>query len=162
LAIPLGCFLGLILMALLFVPYLRKAGAYTMPGFFYLRFSNTTARGLAALLLIVPSFMLLHAEVTLGSNLLEHFLPPPHTLAYDFLGGSLFRIMVLTSVLFTVLAGGMRSATWAQCAQFIGLLGLLLPLLSVSVLKTNLPLPQLTYGSQIEEVRAQENLKGTV
>ena len=36
-AILLGCFAGLILTGVLFVPHLRKAGANTLPGFFYLR-----------------------------------------------------------------------------------------------------------------------------
>ncbi len=39
-AIPLGCFAGLILTGILLVPYLRKAGAHTVPGFLYLRFGH--------------------------------------------------------------------------------------------------------------------------
>src|SRR5208282_3683336 len=39
-AILIGCFAGLILTGVLFVPHLRKAGANTLPGFLHLRFGS--------------------------------------------------------------------------------------------------------------------------
>ncbi len=71
-------------------------------------------------------------------------------------------MLVLASIFFTVVLGGMRSVTWTQCAQVLVLLGILGPLIVVSVMRTNLPLPQLTYGSQLEEIKAREASKGIV
>src|SRR5262245_34618173 len=42
---------GLGLMSVLFAPYLRKAGAYTLPGYFSIRFSSRIVRLIAACIL---------------------------------------------------------------------------------------------------------------
>lgn len=159
LAIPLGCFAGLILMAVLFVPYLRKAGAYTVPGYLNLRFGRRSVRVVASLLMLVPCGMILIAEVSLGSKIIAYFLPPSETLGLPLASAAFFVLLAFGSVFMTVSLGGMRSATWTQCAQFIVFLGILAPLVAVSVLRTNLPLPQLTYGGQLEASKALEPAK---
>ena len=53
-AIPVGCFAGLVLTGVLFVPHLRKAGANTLPGFLHLRFGHRGVRLAAAALMLVP------------------------------------------------------------------------------------------------------------
>ncbi len=161
-AIPLGCFAGIILMGVLFVPYFRKAGADTLPGFLHLRFGHRGLRAAAAILTLAPCLIIVVAETALGGKLLGYFLPLPQTLGLAMPPQAFFLTLVLASVLLTVVLGGMRSATWAQCAQFVVLLGILAPLLAVSVMRTNLPLPQLTYGSQLEDIKAQEAAKGFV
>ncbi len=161
-AIPLGCFAGLVLMGVLFVPHLRKAGANTLPGFLHLRFGHRGLRLSAALLMLAPCFIFIVAEAALGGKLIGYFLPLPQTLGINLPPAAFFSILVIASIFLSVVLGGMRSATWTQCAQFIVLLGILGPLIMVSVMRTNLPLPQLTYGSQLEEIKAKELAKGVI
>ncbi len=80
LAIVLGCFAGLILTGVLFVPHLRKAGANTLPGFLHLRFGRSRVRFVAALLMIAPAVIVLVAEVALGGKILGYLLPLPQML----------------------------------------------------------------------------------
>ena len=161
-AIPVGCFAGLVLTGVLFVPYLRKAGANTLPGFLHLRFGHRGLRLTAAILMLAPCLIILVAEATLGGKLLGYFLPLPQALGINLSPSAFFLILVLASIFLTVVLGGMRSATWTQCVQFVVLLGILAPLVAVSVIRTKLPLPQLTYGSQLEDIKAREVAKGFV
>jgi cation/acetate symporter len=67
-------------------------------------------------------------------------------------------ISVIILVLFMTVFGGMRSQTWIKCAQIIlVVLGFLIPLAILAVILTNLPLPQLSYGSVLREVTLIEN-----
>ncbi|MFY9639792.1 MAG: hypothetical protein WCD20_18550 [Rhodomicrobium sp.] len=161
-AILIGCFAGLILTAVLFVPHLRKAGANTLPGFLHLRFGRGGLRFSASVLMIAPAAMILIAESALGGKILGYFLPSPQTLGVGLSPGAFFPALICASVFLTVALGGMRSATWTQAGQFIVFLGILAPLVTVSVMRTNLPLPQLTYGSQLEELKSLEVAKGLV
>ncbi|HZV22066.1 MAG TPA: hypothetical protein VE986_11040 [Hyphomicrobiales bacterium] len=161
-AIPVGCFTGLILTAALFVPHLRKAGAFTLPGLLFLRFGRSGLRLVASLLMLAPCGIILIAEIGLGSRLVTLFLPPPQSFGIGLSSPSFFTLLIFASIFLTVALGGMRSATWTQCAQFVVFLGLLAPLTVVSVMRTNLPLPQLTYGSQLEELKSREAAKGIV
>ncbi len=162
LAIPLGLFAGVVLTGVLFVPHLRKAGANTLPGFLHLRFGHRGLRLGAALLMLAPCLIFIIAETALGGKLIAYFLPPPQTLGINLPPAAFFTILVIASIFLSVVLGGMRSVTWTQCAQFVVLLGILGPLVTVSVMRTNLPLPQLTYGSQLEEIEAKEVAKGVV
>ncbi|MGO9487143.1 MAG: sodium:solute symporter family transporter [Rhodomicrobium sp.] len=160
LAIPLGCFAGLILTGVLFVPHLRKAGANTLPGFFYLRFGRNSVRVTAALLAIAPAAMVLAAEAGLGAKILGYLLPSPQTLGIGLAPAVFYTAAVCVFLFLTAALGGMRSATWTQAAQFIVVLSILAPLVTVSVMRTNLPLPQLTYGSELEELKTLEATRG--
>jgi cation/acetate symporter len=162
LAIPLGCFAGIALTGIVFIPYLRKAGAYTLPGFLYLRFGRGSVRFTAALLAIVTAGIVLIAEIALGGKIAGYFLPSPQTLGLKLAPASFFTGLICASVFLTVVLGGMRSATWTQGAQFIVFLGILAPLVIVSVMRTNLPLPQLTYGSQLEQLKSLEAARNLV
>jgi len=150
--IVLGWCGGLGLMAVLFAPYLRKTGAYTLPGFFGIRFTSRLVRLVAALILFVPGLMLLAAELRIGQMVASIFLP---------VGDGLLLQAGLAVVVMTVFFGGMRSLTWTQCAQFIVvILGIALPLIAISVLVTNLPLPQLSYGSVLDDMGQLEVTRG--
>ncbi len=161
-AIPVGCFAGVVLTGVLFVPHLRKAGAHTLPGFLHLRFGRQGLRLSAAFLMLAPCFMIIVAEAALGGKLIGSLLPPPQALGVSLSATTFFMALVLASIFLTVVSGGMRSATWTQCVQFVVVLGILAPLVTVSVIRTKLPLPQLTYGSQLEQIKAQELSKGFV
>jgi cation/acetate symporter len=112
--------------------------------------------------MLAPCLIIIVAEAALGGKLVGYFLPPPQALGLHLSSPAFFLILVLASIFLTVVLGGMRSATWTQCVQFVVLLGILAPLVAVSVIRTKLPLPQLTYGSQLEEVKALEQTKGIV
>jgi cation/acetate symporter len=144
LPIALGWCAGLGIMSVIFAPYLRKAGAYTLPGFFGLRFSSRLLRLVAALALFPPVVILLAAELRIGQLIAGVFLDTDPQVALQ--AGVVFLTVA-------VIFGGMRSLTWTQCAQFIvALLGISVPLIVVSMLMTNLPLPQLSYGAVLQEV----------
>lgn len=150
--IVLGWCAGLGLMSVLFAPYLRKTGAYTLPGFFGIRFTSRLLRLVSALILLVPALMLLAAELRVGQMVASVFLPFGETITMQ-----LGLLVVITTVFF----GGMRSLTWTQCAQFIVvILGITAPLIAISVLVTNLPLPQLSFGGILDDMGQLEVARG--
>ena len=152
LPLVLGWCAGLAMVAILFAPYLRKAGSFTMPGFLGMRLSSRPLRTIAAVLIIIPTLMLLVAELKIGAMIAALFLPLPEAMLIAI--GASFALL-------TVLFGGMRSLTWVQCAQVIVLLlGVSAPLVIVSLQMTNLPVPQLSYGAVLEATSAAEQAKG--
>jgi len=148
LPIALGWCAGLGVMSVIFAPYLRKTGAYTLPGFFGIRFSSRLVRLVAALALFPPLLILLAAELRIGQLIAEVFLNANPKTALQ--AGIAFLTLA-------VIFGGMRSLTWTQCAQFIvALLGLSVPLIVISLLVTNLPLPQLSFGGVLQQISELE------
>ncbi len=151
LAVAIGWCAGLGLMSAVFAPYLRKTGAFTLPGFFGIRFSSRVVRLVAAFVLMPPVLMLLAAELRVGQAVASVFLPFPAE--YLLQAG-------LALVVLTVVFGGMRSLTWTQCVQFIVVIfGITVPLVMISVMITNLPLPQLSYGSLLQDMPALESAR---
>ena len=152
LAIGLAWTAGLIVSGLLFVPYLRKAGAYTLPAFLGQRFRSRTLRAMASLLQLPPASLLLAAEIKVAALIMAMFLPLSHQLAVA---------AVALIVACVTIVGGMRSLTWSASAEFIvGAVGFAVPLIIVSVLLTNLPAPQLTYGEMFEPLKRSEIVAG--
>ena len=102
------------------------------------------------------------AEVALGGKILGYLLPLPQMLGIGLPPAAFYAALVCAGLFLTVALGGMRSATWTQGAQFVVMLSILAPLISVSVMRTNLPLPQLTYGAELEELKTLEAVRGLV
>jgi cation/acetate symporter len=148
LAIGLGWTCGLLLVGVLFVPYLRKAGAYTLPSFLGQRFRSREIRLVASVLRLSPTALLLAAEVKIAAVVASIFLP---------LSFSLAVLLVALLVAATGILGGMRALTWTGGAEFVaGAVGLAVPLIVVSVLLTNLPAPQFTYGEMFSSLHNAE------
>ena len=148
LAIGLGWTFGMLAAMILFVPYLRKAGAYTLPSFLSHRFRSRTLRMTASALQIPPMALLLAAEIKIAAMIAALFLP---------LSFSLAVLLLVALVTAAAIAGGMRSLTWAGSAEFIvGVVGLAVPLIVVSVLLTNVPVPQLTFGALFPALQEAE------
>ena len=148
LALALGWGAGFAVCAILFTPFLRKSGAYTLPGFFRQRFDNRTAGMVAALFLLPPVLLLLAAEIRIGAFVASLFISLSFELA-----------IVIGSVIVAAIAimGGMRSVSWTQCVLYVVIIGaFLIPVTILSLELTNLPLPQLTMGSLFEGLAAQE------
>ncbi len=152
LAIGLGWTAGLFISGLLFVPYLRKAGAYTVPAFLGQRFRSRSLRAGASLLQLPPVALLLAAEMKIAAFVAVLFLPVSYALAVT-------GIAVLIAVI--ALAGGMRSLTWSASSAFIvASIGLAVPLIVISVIFTNLPAPQFTYGEMFAPLQRSEIMAG--
>jgi cation/acetate symporter len=152
LAIGLGWAAGLLAGGLLFVPYLRKAGAYTVPAFLGQRFRSRAIRVAASLLQLPPTALLLAAEIKIAAVIAVLFLPVSYGLA---VAGIAVVITIIT------LAGGMRSLTWSSAAEFIvASVGLAIPLIAVSVMLTTLPAPQFTYAELLGPLQRAEIVAG--
>ncbi|XSG80880.1 MAG: sodium:solute symporter family transporter [Methyloligella sp. ZOD6] len=148
LAIGIGLTFGMLLFTVLFAPYFRKAGAFTVPSFLGFRFASKTLRIAGAVGLIVPAILLLAAEIKVAGMVTAMFVPVPYAIAV------LFAAAIVSAV---VILGGIRSLTWTGGAQFIvGAAAFAIPLLIVSVLLTVLPAPQLTYGTKLTALETSE------
>ncbi|HXG77842.1 MAG TPA: hypothetical protein VNJ31_00695 [Methyloceanibacter sp.] len=154
LAIGLGWALGLLAASILFVPYLRKAGAYTLPAFLGHRFRSRTLRIAASAMQLPPTALLLAAELKLAALVATLFLPVSFSIA---------AILIALLIAAFAILGGMRSITWTGSAQFlVAALGLIAVVTAVSVLLTNLPAPQFTYGSLFPALQNAEITSGVV
>ena len=152
LAIGLGWTCGLLLAGVLFVPYLRKAGAYTLPAFLGQRFRSREVRMAASALQVAPTALLLAAEMSVAAMVASIFLPLSYWLAV---------LLVALFIAAVCIIGGMRALTWSGSAEFIaGALGLAVPLIVVAVLLTHLPAPQFTYGEMFGSLQSAETAAG--
>jgi cation/acetate symporter len=139
LCLSIGWYAGLVFATLLFVPFLRKVGAYTVPTFLGRRFDSRTVRVVAAAVLSVPILLLLAAEARFAATLRPGCSGSPERLT---------AVLVVSCVAAIVIAGGMRSLTWSSAAQGIAaLLALAVSATIVAVMVSNLPLPQMTHGN---------------
>jgi cation/acetate symporter len=148
----LGWISGLVFMAVLLVPFLRKFGAYTLPSYLGARLESPLLRITAAAILAVPVLLLVVAEIRIGAFLASQLLNQSEAL----------MVVVVTALAVAFVAGGgMRSLTWATAAKAIAvMLALAIPITIVSLLIANLPLPQLTHGNLLRTVARLEISRG--
>jgi cation/acetate symporter len=148
LAWVLGWTGGYVLVSILVGPYLRKFGAYTVPDFFAFRFGGNLARFLAVIVLVCCSFTYVTAQVYGTGIIASRFL------------GMQFEVAVfvaLAGILLCAMLGGMRAVTWTQIAQYIVLIiAYLVPIVILSAQRYGWPIPELTYGTAIQEIAARE------
>jgi cation/acetate symporter len=152
LAIGLGWTVGMLAAGILFAPYLRKAGAYTLPGFFGHRFRSRLLRATASAMQLPPTALLLAAEIKIAALIGALFLPVSFTFAV---------IVVAALIALIAILGGMRSVTWAGSAEFlVGAVGLVAVVTIVSIMLTSLPAPQLVYGGMFADLHRAEVTAG--
>lgn len=152
LSIGLGWALGFAILTVFFASAFRKMGAFTLPGFFARYYESDLLRLVAALITLLISSLFLIAEMKLGVFIGSLVLNVSEPILWA--GLSCF-------IVFCVITGGLRSLTWAQCAQYlIVILGFLIPLVIISLQLTNMPLPQLTYGSALDDLAQIERASG--
>ncbi len=152
LAFIMGWTGGYCLVALVLAPYIRKFGQFTIPDFLGERYGGKYVgqlpRLIALVAAIVCSFTYLVAQIY-GVGLITSYLTG---IAFElgiFLG--------LGGILVCSFLGGMRAVTWTQVAQYIILVvAYLIPVVWLSVKQTDVPIPQLIYGYQLEKVTAKE------
>lgn len=153
-----GVLLGLAFAAIVFAPFLRKSGAYSVAGFFAQRFMSPSLGVIAGLVVFVPVFGLVVAELrTLGwlAQLIAPSLGLPPTIAS-------YAAPVLAIVAIGMAAsGGLRALTWSQAALgIIAGMGLLAVSIIVSILLTNVPIPQLSFGALGDDLATLEQRAG--
>ncbi|MEL6373798.1 MAG: sodium:solute symporter [Pseudomonadota bacterium] len=144
----MGWCAGFVMMVVLIVPYLRKAGAYTLAGYLSRRFESRGLRILTAALLLPAVMLLLAAEMRLGAFVGSWLTGQSEATA---------ALAMVSVVIGCVVFGGMRSLTWSSSAKaLVALLALLIPVTVVALWVTNLPLPQFSYGPTLRGLGRQE------
>src|SRR5262245_47826357 len=150
--LSIGWYAGLVFMGVLFAPFLRKYGAYTLPSFLGRRFESPTVRVVAAATLSVPILLLLASEARFAGYAAAWMLGQSERL---------MAVLVVCCVTAIVFAGGMRSLTWSSVAMAIAaLLALAVPATLVALMVSNLPLPQMTHGNVLRILTRSEVMQG--
>ncbi|WP_280150445.1 cation acetate symporter [Piscinibacter sp. XHJ-5] len=148
LAFIMGWTGGYCLVALLIAPYLRRFGQYTIPDFLGERYASRLARFIALAAAILCSFLYVVAQIY-GVGLITTRLTGVDFVVGIFLG--------LGGILVCSFLGGMRAVTWTQVAQYIIIvIAYLIPVIWLSVKQTGVPVPQLVYGAQLQQVTERE------
>ncbi len=148
LAFIMGWTGGYCLVALVLAPYLRKFGQFTIPDFLGERYGGNLPRLIGLAAAILCSFTYLVAQIY-GVGLITSYLTGVAFELGIFLG--------LGGILVCSFLGGMRAVTWTQVAQYIILvIAYMIPVVWLSVKQTGVPVPQLVYGYQLEQVTAKE------
>ncbi len=143
---------GYVLLALLFAPYLRKFGQYTIPDFVGARFGGNTARVVAAICAIIVSLTYVTAQVVGVGLIMQRFVGVDYTIGV---------ILGLSGVLVCSFLGGMKAVTWTQVAQYIILItAYLIPVTALSIQLTGFPIPQLSYGQALQRIQELERQQG--
>lgn len=143
---------GFCLVALLIAPFLRKFGQYTIPDFLAARYQGHNqgkfVRILAVMATIIVSFTYVVAQIYGVGLITSRFT------GVDF---SVGIFLGLASILVCSFLGGMRAITWTQVAQYIILLiAYMIPVMWLSVKHTDVPVPQIAYGSALSKLSERE------
>ncbi len=148
LAYILGWTGGYVLLALLFAPYIRKFGQYTIPDFVGARYEGDTARVVAALAAILISFTYVTAQVVGVGLIMSRLVGVSYPVGV---------LIGLAGVLLCSFLGGMKAITWTQVAQYIILIiAYLVPVVMISFKLTGVPVPQLMYGQALSQIQRLE------
>ncbi|MCM4078552.1 sodium:solute symporter family protein [Paractinoplanes hotanensis] len=136
---------GYVLLALLLAPYLRKWGKFTVPEFVGDRYSELV-RTIAALCAIIISFTYVVGQMRGGGIVFSRFLK------LDINGG----VAVAAAIIFIyAVLGGMKGITWTQVAQYsVLIVAYLIPAIAVAQQITDWPIPQVTFGTILDELNA--------
>jgi len=133
---------GYVLLALLFAPYLRKFGKFTVPDFVGDRYYSNTARTVAAICALFVSFTYIAGQMKGVGVAFSSFLGVPFELGV-FIGMGI--------VFFYAVLGGMKGITYTQVAQYCVLIfAYLVPAIFISLIVTGNPIPQLGFIGDIK------------
>ena len=106
----------------------------------------------ASVMQLPPTALLLVAEIKIAALIASLFLPVSFSFGVVLVAALIAAIAIL---------GGMRSLTWTGSAEFlVGAVGLAVVVTTVSVLLTNVPAPQLTYGEMFTALQNAEITAG--
>ncbi len=132
---------GYVLLALLFAPYLRKFGKFTIPDFIGDRYYSDTARLVAVVCAIFVSFTYVAGQMRGVGIVFSRFLEVPINLGV---------VIGMAIVFFYAVLGGMKGITYTQVAQYCVLIfAYMVPAIFISIMLTGHTLPQLGFGGEI-------------
>jgi cation/acetate symporter len=150
----IGWTLGYTIHAFFIAPYVRKSETWTVPDLVEARAGGWgLARVVAVIMLFIMSLTYLTAQLVGAGVVFSRFLGIPATVGVF---GALFGMGLYAA------AGGWKSITWTQFAQYIVLIiCYLLPVTIVAgLLGLWKPLPWFTYGEVLQAVEAKERAFG--
>ncbi|MCL6541512.1 MAG: cation acetate symporter [Roseiflexus sp.] len=140
---------GYVLLALLFAPYIRKFGQYTIPDFVGTRYGGRWPRLVAAICAIIVSLTYVTAQVVGVGIIMSRFIGVPYEWGV---------VIGLSGVLVCSFLGGMKAVTWTQVAQYIILIiAYMIPVTFLSLKLTGFPMPQLSYGQALDNITRLES-----
>ncbi len=143
---------GYVLLALLFAPYIRKFGQYTIPDFVGARYGGNRARVVSSVAAILISFTYVTAQVSGVGIIMSRLVGVDYKIGV---------VVGLLGVLVCSFLGGMKAVTWTQVAQYIILIiAYLIPVTMLSIALTGNPFPQLAYGQALQNVDRLEREQG--
>jgi cation/acetate symporter len=134
---------GYVLLAFLLAPYLRKFGRFTVPDFIGERYYSKAARIVAVVCLIFVSFTYVAGQMRGVGIVFSRFLE------VDVSTGVIIGMAVV--FMYAVL-GGMKGITYTQVAQYCVLIfAYMVPAIFISIMITGNPIPQLGFGSEVND-----------
>lgn len=134
---------GYVLLALCLAPYLRKFGKFTVPDFIGDRYYSQTARTVAVICAIFISFTYVAGQMRGVGVVFSRFLEIDITLGV---------IIGMAIVFFYAVLGGMKGITYTQAAQYcILIFAYMVPAIFISLMMTSNPIPQLGFGSVLND-----------
>jgi cation/acetate symporter len=134
---------GYVLLALLLAPYLRKFGKFTVPDFIGDRYYSNSARIVAVFCALLVSFTYVAGQMRGVGIVFSRFLEVNITTGV---------IIGMLIVLFYAVLGGMKGITYTQVAQYCVLIfAFMVPAIFISIQMTGNPIPQLGFGSEIND-----------
>lgn len=134
---------GYVLLALLLAPYLRKFGKFTVPDFVGERYYSQTARQVAVVCALFVSFTYVAGQMRGVGVVFSRFLQ------VDVNTGVIIGMVI---VFFYAVLGGMKGITYTQVAQYCVLIfAFMVPAIFISFLMTGHLIPQIGFGSTVEE-----------
>ncbi len=134
---------GYVLLALLLAPYLRKFGKFTVPDFIGDRYYSDIARTVAVICALIVSFTYVAGQMRGVGLVFSKFLE------VEIFWGV---VIGMTIVFFYAVLGGMKGITYTQVAQYCVLIfAFMVPAFFISIQLTGNPIPQLGFGSTLND-----------
>ena len=134
---------GYVLLALLIAPYLRNFGKFTVPDFIGDRYYSQLARMVAVVCAIFVSFTYVAGQMRGVGVVFSRFLEVDINLGV---------LIGMGIVFFYAVLGGMKGITYTQVAQYCVLIfAYMVPAVFISILMTGHVIPQLGFGSELNE-----------
>ncbi len=132
---------GYVLLAMLFGPYLRKYGKFTIPQFMGDRYYSNTIRVVSLFCAIFISFTYVAGQMRGVGVVFSRFMG---------LSINMGVVVGMALVFFYATLGGMKGITYTQVAQYCVLISAyMIPAIFISMNFTGMPIPQLGMGSSI-------------
>ncbi len=132
---------GYVLLAMLFGPYLRKYGKFTIPQFMADRYYSNAIRVVALLCAIFVSFTYVAGQMRGVGVVFSRFMGVSINMGV---------IIGMALVFFYATLGGMKGITYTQVAQYCVLIvAYLIPAIFISMQFTGVPIPQIGMGSAV-------------